>query len=374
MPYIPATCPNCKGDLKINSSEEKGYCVHCGSLIDFKEAVKTVKLNGPIELAGYLSLGTLLDNIDKALKSGTNQTIEFRESLYKALELDPENQFLYDMVKSEIWNAKIENNTIIQYNGDSEKVVIPEGITTIATMAFAHAHRLREISLPKSIKMIMEGAFLYETKLTINAYKDTYASKYALASPAKLNIIDIKNDIEKNLIAIEGILREFDAHQKSIKQSLDDYFNKAYSTNWAAVFAILVVPMIIVYIGFSRNILFTGAAILSIAFILITIFVTIFKTGYDEIRCKIAIKKQTQLFFTKSNYILKPLEIEDFKYTKNIFDVDNIDLDLELTKLRRLRNNIINMDMKDIYRKPYIDYSFLDFLKGDKPAVYNNDL
>jgi|GEM_PF-3326131 len=374
MPYIPATCPNCKGDLKINSSEEKGYCVHCGSLIDFKEAVKTVKLNGPIELAGYLSLGTLLDNIDKALKSGTNQTIEFRESLYKALELDPENQFLYDMVKSEIWNAEIENNTIIQYNGDSEKVVIPEGITTIATMAFAHAHRLREISLPKSIKMIMEGAFLYETKLTINAYKDTYASKYALASPAKLNIIDIKNDIEKNLIAIEGILREFDAHQKSIKQSLDDYFNKAYSTNWAAVFAILVVPMIIVYIGFSRNILFTGAAILSIAFILITIFVTIFKTGYDEIRCKIAIKKQTQLFFTKSNYILKPLEIEDFKYTKNIFDVDNIDLDLELTKLRRLRNNIINMDMKDIYRKPYIDYSFLDFLKGDKPAVYNNDL
>jgi len=374
MPYIPATCPNCKGDLKINSSEEKGYCVHCGSLIDFKEAVKTVKLNGPIELAGYLSLGTLLDNIDKALKSGTNQTIEFRESLYKALELDPENQFLYDMVKSEIWNAEIENNTIIQYNGDSEKVVIPEGITTIGTMAFARAHRLREISLPKSIKMIMEGAFLYETKLTINAYKDTYASKYALASPAKLNIIDIKNDIEKNLIAIEGILREFDAHQKSIKQSLDDYFNKAYSTNWAAVFAILVVPMIIVYIGFSRNILFTGAAILSIAFILITIFVTIFKTGYDEIRCKIAIKKQTQLFFTKSNYILKPLEIEDFKYTKNIFDVDNIDLDLELTKLRRLRNNIINMDMKDIYRKPYIDYSFLDFLKGDKPAVYNNDL
>ena len=374
MPYIEATCPNCKGNLKLDLNEEKGYCMHCGSLIDFKEAVKTVKLNGPIELAGYLSLGDLLHNIDEALKSGTNQTTEFKESLYKALELDPENQFLYDMIKSEIWNAEIVDNIIVHYNGDSEKIVIPEGITTIGKMAFARSHRLKEISLPKSINMIMEGAFLYETKLTINAYKDTYTSKYALASPAKLNIIDIKNDIEKNLIAIEGILREFDAHQKSIKQSLDDYFNKAYSTNWAAVFAILVVPMIIVYIGFSRNILFTGAAILSIAFILITIFVTIFKTGYDEIRCKIAIKKQTQLFFTKSNYILKPLEIEDFKYTKNIFDVDNIDLDLELTKLRRLRNNIINMDMKDIYRKPYIDYSFLDFLKGDKPAVYNNDL
>lgn len=370
MPYVPATCPNCNGGLELDSDMEKGYCIHCGSLISFSEAVKSVRLDGPIELEGYESFSTLYNFVKKALKKGTNQTSEFRERLNRALELEPDNQFLYDMIKSEIWNAKIEDNVIVQYESKVKSVVLPDGIWAIGKMAFGRCLSLEQITLPKSLRQISEGAFIYEDRLTINAYKGTYGARYAMSSPAKLSLIDIKNSKEINLQVMERILRELNIYKKTIEINIEKHFNKAYSINWALVFIILAIPIIFFFPNFGLTSLHIGASSFIIAFIFIASPVLIIKSGYDEVRCKVAIKRQIELFIKKSNDLLLPLGIKDFKYYRDVFSEPHVDLESEVIKLERARDKLLNMNMRIIYKKPDIQYSLVDYLKGEKPKDY----
>lgn len=383
MPYVPATCPHCTGELRLDTEMEKGYCIHCGSMINFADAVKTVRITKPIEFVGYESLPTLLNIIENDFKGGTNQTPEFKQRLIRAMELDPDNQYLYDLVHSQIWKAKIEDNALVQYDGDAKKVTVPEGIVSIGEMAFARHFKLEEITLPKSIKHIMPGAFVYEGMLTINAYKNTYSAQYALASPAKLNLLDFKNSNEKNLESIESILREFGIFKRITEEKIEHHFNKAYSTKWLVVFLILLPALIILFKGFSSvtslytafiaSKIYSGPMLLSVIYIIIVVFLLIIKIGYDEILRKIAVKRQIKLFIKKCNHILKPLGIIDFKYHRNIMDEPDVDLEHELKKLEIARSKVLNMSLIDVYKKPDIDFSFKDFIKGHRPSEYKDN-
>ena len=368
MPYIAATCPHCRGDLRINAEDEKGYCVHCGSQIDFSTVIKTINLNGPVDLPGYMSLGPLLKIIEEDLKSGNNNNLEFKEKLYKALELDPDNKFLYDMITSQIWKATISNGELVSYSGEAEKVVVPEGVTKIGKMAFGRSHQLREISLPKSIEEIMEHAFLFESNLVINAYKGTYAARYAIASPAKFNLLDVEKDNEQHMHAMTDILKELETYRVTSLETIESHLHKAYSVNWALASSLILIPIALLYLTFRENVLFAGAAMISIVFVILILAFVIFKTGYDEEKRKVAVEIQTKLFYKKSNDILKPLGIEDFKYYRSIFTEPDADIELEILKLQKARDKVINMDLKDIYAKPYIYFPVSDFLKGKKPS------
>ena len=48
MPYVAAKCPNCTGDLRLDNKLEKGYCIHCGTPIYYKDAVRKIKIVNPI--------------------------------------------------------------------------------------------------------------------------------------------------------------------------------------------------------------------------------------------------------------------------------------------------------------------------------------
>ncbi|MEX1376817.1 MAG: leucine-rich repeat protein [Eubacteriales bacterium] len=373
MPFVAATCPNCKGDLRINSDEEKGYCVHCGSHIDFSAAIKTIKLDQPIDMLGYMSLAPLLKSIDEDLKNGSNNTLEFKEKLYKALELDPDNKFLYDMITSQIWNAAIVNKELVSYTGNAERVVIPEGVTKIGEMAFGRCHQLKEISLPKSINYIMANAFLFESSLIINAYNGTYGAKYAIASPAKFNLIDVHKDSEKHMHTMTDLLKELETFRVTSLENLESHFNKVYSVNWALASSSVMIPITLLYLTLRGNPIYAGAAILSLFVVIIILAFVIFKTGYDEIKRKIAVELQTKLFYKKSNEILSPLGIVDYKYYRSIFTEPDVDLDLEILKLQKARDKVISMDLSDIYEKPYIYYPFIDFISGKKPAGSSKD-
>jgi predicted amidophosphoribosyltransferase len=92
MPYVPAICPNCGADLSIYTEQEKGYCSHCGCMIDFQSAIQNAIFTQPIEFEGYESYATLVGMIDEDLKNGENQTPEFRSRLNRAIELNPDDR------------------------------------------------------------------------------------------------------------------------------------------------------------------------------------------------------------------------------------------------------------------------------------------
>lgn len=60
MPLVSAKCPNCDGEIQLDDSKERGFCLHCGSQVEVKEAVQRVKLEGQIAVDGIAGLDRLI--------------------------------------------------------------------------------------------------------------------------------------------------------------------------------------------------------------------------------------------------------------------------------------------------------------------------
>jgi len=372
MPYVAATCPHCGGELKINTEMEKGYCSHCGSRIDFSGDIKEVNINIPIELEEFESYPRLYKYVEQALSEGTNQTEEFRMKLTKALELNPESEYLYNLVSSEVWTAEIENHVLISYKSNARKIAVPEGIVEIGPFAFLSCINLEEVILPRSLKRIEQGAFLYEPRLTISAYKDSFAAKYGADSPAKLNLIDYEGETKRLLQESQEILREIVVYKNLTLEKIEKYMNKAYSIRWIFVFVALL-PVIYVFgrafSTFSLYGLFVhrGAMAVSIIYAIVLILAVIMKTGYDEILRKEAIKIQQKRYIEKSNIILGRAGIEDFRYKNDLLSFDAERLEHEIKRIKAAKELFINLDLKDIFRKPKIQYTIAEYFQGKKP-------
>ena len=55
----------------------------------------------------------------------------------------------------------IEYGVLVEYTGDAEEVVIPEGVTSIGDDAFADCSSLRSVTIPDSVTYIGAGAFSF---------------------------------------------------------------------------------------------------------------------------------------------------------------------------------------------------------------------
>ena len=366
MGYVAARCPSCGGDLQLDDSMEKGYCTHCGTPIYFKEAISKVKIIGPVEIAGFAKLDSLIKLIKKDLEYGMSQTDEFRDRLNRALELDPGNQYLYDLQSSKIWNAQIINGKLIEYKGSVEKIVVPDCVTRIARFAFKTCHKLKEIVLPRSVIDIENGAFFKEDKLIISAYMNTYAARYALISPAFLNIIDDDDKNQEHIRKIEILLSEIVEFKISVERSIKAYYNHK-------IFSNVVIPYIffaiIAAVFFVWPVLLSTPTGKSIAAVSAIIFVFLVSSapGYTDICRKIAKKNQIMNFYKKSNDLLGPLGIIDFKYLKNIWECSNTDLNYESNHLEKVKKQILSMDTKQFIGNTDINLSLFSYIAGKRP-------
>jgi len=366
MGYVAARCPNCAGDLQLDDKMEKGYCSHCGTPIYFKDAVQRIKIVGPVEIAGFAKLDSLIKLIKKDLEFGMNQTNEFRDRLNRALELDPSNQYLYDMQSSEIWNAKIVDGKLVEYKSNAKRIVVPDCVTIINRYAFRSCHMLEEVVLPRTITQIMDNVFYKEERLTISAYKNTYSARFALISPAYLHIIDDDENKQEDIKNIEEILSEIVAYKNVIVKDIKRHYNRKIFGR--IVWPFLVVAIMIMTI-FKWPLLLDlpiGQIILGIIGI-IGVLLLVFSQGYATTCRKIAIKNQTMRFYKKSNDLLSPLGIIDFKYLKNIWECSNSNLTYEARHLQRIKNQILSMNKKQFLKNAYIHLSFVSYMLGERP-------
>lgn len=367
MGYVAARCPNCAGDLQLDDKMEKGYCTHCGTPIYFRDAVKKIKIIGPVEIAGFAKLDSLIKLIKKDLEFSMNQTPEFRDRLNRALELDPNNQYLYDLQTSEIWNAKIVDGKLVEYKGNVKRVVIPDCVTTINRFAFRACNMLSEVVLPRSITYIMDGTFFKEERIVISAYKNTYAARYALVSPAFLHIIDDDEQNQEHIRKIEQLLGEIVILKNSVVNEINRHYNNKIFLRaiWPLVFAAILITIILIWPTLLHTTI--GKFLLGIIGVASLLLLAVSR-GYAQICRKIAKKNQVMRFYKKSNDLLSPLGITDFKYLKNIWECSSTNLEYEAKHLEKAKEKIERIERKQFLKNPYIHLSFFSYIAGNRPT------
>jgi len=366
MGYVAARCPNCAGDLQLDEKMEKGYCAHCGTPIYFKDAVQKIKIVGPVEIAGFAKLDNLIKLIKKDLEFGMNRTPEFRNRLNRALELDPSNQYLYDLQSSEIWNARIMDGRLLEYKSNAQRIVIPDCVVSIERFSLRGCTRLKELVLPRTIVNIEEGAFFKEGELTISAYKNTFAARYALFSPAFLKIIDDDENNQEAITKIEKELKEIvDYKDKLVLEIKARYRNHITGRIIVpiVIFVLIIFPGIIIPAnflsddGFMFYLLFLGAVVMF----------SFLGKGYVEVYRKLAVKNQVMKFKKQCNDLLSPMGIIDFRYLKNIWESSNVDLEYEAKHLENIKKQIFKIDKKLFFRNAYVHLSLLAYMFGERP-------
>ena len=128
MPIIPLTCPNCGGNLKVESAKDAAICEYCGKPFIVKDAV----------------FNTYVNNV-------TNITAD---------NFIAENVNIYSEKDFEI-----KAGILLKYNGESDNVVIPDAVKSIGERAFSKMS-IVSVTIPNSVKSIQSGAFYGCTSLT----------------------------------------------------------------------------------------------------------------------------------------------------------------------------------------------------------------
>jgi len=366
MGYVAARCPNCGGDLQLNEKMQKGYCAHCGTPIYFKEAIQRIKIVGPVQVAGFAKLDSLIKLIKKDLEFGMNRTPEFRDRLNRAIEMDPNNQYLYDLQSSEIWNAKIVDSKLVEYAGNVKRIVVPDCVTVIGRFAFKACSKLEDIVLPRSISHISDRVFFKEERLVISAYKNTYAARYALISPAYLQIIDDDENNQEHIRKIEETLTEIVSYKNTVEKKIKTHYNSKMLGKTLKPIALLAILILIAFIIPNGLQSATGKLFAGIIAVFAAVLFVILP-GYVTTCRRLANKNQILRFYKKSNDLLGPLGINDFKYLKNIWESSKTDLAYEAKYLEGIKEQIINMDIKQFMKNPDVNLLFFSYLAGERP-------
>ena len=75
MAYVTGRCPSCGGEVQLDESKEKGFCLHCGSAIQVQEAVQRLKveLHGKVAVDGLSTVKQLKENAKRSFDVGQYQ-------------------------------------------------------------------------------------------------------------------------------------------------------------------------------------------------------------------------------------------------------------------------------------------------------------
>ena len=352
MPYIAAKCPKCAGDLKLDDKLERGYCVHCGTPVYFKDDVQRIKVVGSIKIANVPELDSLIKLIKKDLESGRNRAREFRNRLKRALELNPSNEYLYNLHISQIWNVKIENRTLYKHYGNIQKFIVPDCISYIEKHAFKKCISLNEIIIPKSVIFIAGNIFHNELNITIKAYSNSEAAQYAMASLSGLHLIDAPKDIQNNIHSLKGFLREMLLFKNDAYKQVDYHFTqyiKKSKRNFI-IFSTTILPVLIILIIISNMNNFNKFILA--CFVMFFEFIVYSHTFKSQKNFGIQMLNRSikDDFDRESNRILHAADIKDYKYQRKIIDCDLFFLEYDINKIKTAKNKLFKINISDIIK------------------------
>lgn len=106
-------CPNCGGNIAIDSSGEFGTCIYCGTRKQLVEKVVTVvEHTGKVEVNGIATVSAKLISAYQCFQSGN---VEKANRLYKEIiELEPQNAYAW-------WGRFLCEESFAKYYGFQDK-------------------------------------------------------------------------------------------------------------------------------------------------------------------------------------------------------------------------------------------------------------
>jgi len=105
MSLISSTCQKCGGQIEFDATKTKSFCIHCGSKIDVKAALQTVKLDTSEKTKNLISM------LEKTMEAGNNKKAEsYAEQI---LEINQSNaRVWYLRGTAIIWQSTLKDSRI----------------------------------------------------------------------------------------------------------------------------------------------------------------------------------------------------------------------------------------------------------------------
>ena len=101
----------------------------------------------------------------------TSQCVELLSRKYPTSQI--KEKLSPEIIQPSKKDFEIEDGVLIEYNGESTKVVIPNGVVAIGDFAFTLCSEITEITIPKTVKSIGHNAFWHCANL--NSIKIPYS-------------------------------------------------------------------------------------------------------------------------------------------------------------------------------------------------------
>ena len=372
MPYKRAICPNCGADIQIDPNMENVFCSQCESIVDLTGSIQIVQVNEDFSMDGLENFPSMFSLISHLLVKGTEQKDKLKQLLHRALEMDPSNKYIYDLIQSEIWNAEIKDSVFIQYRGDAENVVVPNGIITIADKAFSGIYKLKKVTLPPSVLQINERSFKLRENIIICAHKNSYAEKFAYENSVRLKIIDMSQDDQNQIKAAENLLDDINNIRYTSISSIRMNFDKQYKSSSELMRMIFFIPIVAFIAGIDTAINEDSTIILFVALVLLIVAGAIFilasvNADYKQARSELYADIQIKSYNRKCNESLTPFGIVNFKLDIDSLRQQGYDFAPYIRKLERSKSEIEKISILRYYVNPYTTYTFNDYMKDNRP-------
>lgn len=103
MELVSARCTNCGGEIQLDKDKETGYCLHCGSKVVVKDAIKNIRIDNSHLVDNYYTI------LNSALESGNYSEVE--KYCNKIIEITPnDSNAWYLKGKAVGWQSSIQKN------------------------------------------------------------------------------------------------------------------------------------------------------------------------------------------------------------------------------------------------------------------------